>query len=140
MDFLLSQNNLYIVLIALISGGMLLWPVLGKGGANATQVGLQEAVQLANQKHGIFLDVRPVEHFKGGTIPQARNVPANDIDSKANTLPKDKPIIVFCDQGRDSSRIAKLLRKQGFAEAFSLQGGLRTWSEAGMPLSKKGQA
>ncbi len=137
MDFLLSQNNLYIVIIALVSGGMLLWPALNKG-RSVTQVDVQQAVQLANQKHGIFVDVRTAEHFKAGTIPQARNVPVADIDSKASTLPKDKPIIVFCDQGRESARIAGALRKQGFAQAVSLQGGLRTWADAGLPLGKKG--
>lgn len=136
MDFLLSQNNLYIVLIALISGAMLLWPTLGKG-RSGNPVAVPEAVQLANQRHGIFVDVRSADHFKAGTIPQARNLPAADIESKANTLPKDKPLIVFCDQGRESSRAVGALRKQGFTEAVSLQGGLRSWTEAGMPLSKK---
>lgn len=136
MDFLLSQNNLYIVLIALVAGAMLLWPTLGKGRAG-NPVAVQQAVQLVNQKHGIFIDVRPAELFKTGTIPQARNLPAADIESKANTLPKDKPIIVFCDQGRESGRVVGALRKQGFTEAVSLQGGLRSWAEAGLPLSKK---
>jgi rhodanese-related sulfurtransferase len=52
-------------------------------------------------------------------------------------LPKDKPIIVVCDQGRESARIAGSLRKQGYEQAMSLEGGLRGWVQAGMPLSKK---
>ena len=114
---------------------MLLLPTLLKGGGKT--VGVQQAVQLANQNQGLFLDVRSHESFKAGSIPQARNVPAADIASKLGTLPKDKPIIVVCDQGRDSARVAGSLRKQGYTEAVSLDGGLRGWVQAGMPLSKK---
>jgi len=136
VDFLLSQNNLYILIIALTSGLMLLWPTLVKG-HGATAVGINEAVQLANQKQALFLDIRPTEQFKKGSIAQARNLPETDLPAKIGTLPKNKPIIVVCDQGRDSAKVAVSLRKQGFSEAVSLAGGLRDWLKEGMPLSKK---
>lgn len=134
MDFILSQNNLYIVLIALISGAMLLWPTLrrGKGGP----ISVSDAVQIVNRSQGVFVDVRPADQYKAGTIAQARNLPAADIDAKANTLPKNKPLVVFCDQGRESAKAAALLRKQGL-DAVSLEGGLKAWTQAGLPLSKK---
>jgi len=136
VDFILSQNNLYILLIALASGAMLLWPTLNKG-RNGKTVSVPEAVQLANQKQGIFLDIRTPEQFKTGSIPQARNLPAADIEAKLSTLPKNKPIIVVCDQGRESARVAAMLRKQGLEEAVNLEGGLRSWTEAGLPTAKK---
>lgn len=136
MDFILSQNNLYIVLIALAAGAMLLWPTLNKGRGGKT-VSVPEAVQLANQKQGLFLDVRSPEQFKTGSIPQARNLPAADLEAKLSTLPKNKPIIVVCDQGRESARVVESLRKHGFEEAVNIDGGLRSWREAGLPTSKK---
>lgn len=136
MDFILSQNNLYILLIALAAGAMLLWPTLNKARGGKT-VSVTEAVQLANQKQGLFLDVRSPEQFKTGSIPQARNLPAADIEAKLSTLPKNKPIIVVCDQGRESVRVVTSLRKHGFEEAVTLEGGLRSWREAGLPTSKK---
>jgi len=136
VDFLLDQNNLYIVLIALASGAMLLWPTLSKGSGKGS-VGVAQAVQLANREHGIFLDIRSAEQFQAGTIPQARNLPNSELEAKLATLPKDKPIIVFCDQGRESAAAAAKLRKQGLAGAVSLEGGLRGWNQAGMPLTKK---
>jgi len=134
VDFILSQNNLYIVLIALVSGAMLLWPTLrrGKGGP----VSVSDAVQTVNRNQGVFVDVRPPDQFKTGTIAQARNVPVADLGAKAGSLPKNKPLIVFCEQGRESVKAAALLRKQGL-DAVSLEGGLKAWTQAGMPLSKK---
>lgn len=136
MDFFLSQNNLLILVIALTSGFMLLLPTLMKGRSGGT-VSSQQAVQLVNQQQGIFLDVRSADLFKTGSIPQARNVPAADIESRLNSLPKNKPIIVVCDQGRESARVAGILRKQGFEQAVSLSGGLRAWVQDGLPLAKK---
>src|SRR3546814_10943107 len=83
---------------------MLLLPNLLKGGAKTVSV--QQAVQLANQSQGIFLDIRSHESFKAGSIPQARNLPEADLQAKLGTLPKHKPIIIVCDQGRNSARIA----------------------------------
>lgn len=135
MDFFLDQNNLILVFIAIAAAVMLALPNLLKGGSKT--VGVNEAVKLANDQQGMFIDVRSAESFKHGSIPQARNMPASDIAAKQAALPKDKPIIVVCEQGRDSARVAGSLRKQGHAGAVSLEGGLRAWLQAGLPLTKK---
>lgn len=135
MDFFLDQNNLIVVFVAIASGVMLLLPTIIKGGGKTVSV--QQAVQLANQKQGIFLDVRSHDSFKTGSIPQARNLPVADLAAKMASLPKNKPIIVVCDQGRESARVAGSLRKQGYDEAVSMAGGLQGWVKDGMPLSKK---
>lgn len=136
MDFIFNQNNLFIVVIALVSGAMLLWPILTKSRAGAS-VDLQEAIQLVNQKQAIFVDIRTPEQFKTGNIPQSRNIPEIDLESKAGTLPKNKPIIVVCEKGRTSIQAAATLRRQGFEQVVSLTGGLSSWSQGGLPLSKK---
>jgi len=135
VDFILSQNNLIIVLIAVVSGALLLWPTISKR-RGSHPVTAAEAVQLANRSQGVFIDVRSAEQFKSGTIAQARNVPLAELEAKFDTLPKNKPVIVFCDQGRESIRAAALLRKHGL-EAVSLEGGLRNWAQSDLPVSKK---
>lgn len=75
MDFLLSQNNLWILLIAIAAGGMLLWPSLSRGRPGG-RIELNDAIQQVNNEHGLFVDIRPAEQFKTGNIPQSRNLPA----------------------------------------------------------------
>lgn len=135
MDFLLYQNNYLILFVAVASGIMLAMPNLLKGGAKTLAV--PEAVRLANQNDGLFIDIRNHDAFKAGAIPQARNIPVADINTKTGSLPKDKPLIVYCEQGRESMRIARSLRKKGFDQVYSIDGGLRGWLQAGMPVSKK---
>ena len=78
-----------------------------------------EAIQMVNQRQAVWVDVRPAEQFQAGHIAQARSVPAADLEQKAGNLPKNKPLIVVCDNGRDSARAAKLraqgLRRRGAA-------------------------
>ncbi len=135
MDFFLDQNNLIVVFVAIASGVMLALPSLLKGGSKTVSV--PEAVQLVNHKQGIFLDVRSPESFKTASIPQARNLPVADLTTKLASLPKDKPIIVVCDHGREAARITASLRKQGYDQAVCLDGGISGWVKGGMPLSKK---
>ena len=44
MEFV--QNNIWLFLIAVVSGGMLLWPLIAKRVTGAREVGPLEAVQL----------------------------------------------------------------------------------------------
>jgi rhodanese-related sulfurtransferase len=135
VDFLLNQNNLIILFVAIASGVMLAVPNLLKGGAKG--VGISEAVQLANQKDALFIDIRGHDAFKTGAIAQSRNIPVADINNKLSSLPKDKPLIIVCERGREAVRIAADLRKKGYEQAVVLEGGLQAWLQAGMPISKK---
>jgi rhodanese-related sulfurtransferase len=96
-----------------------------------------EAVQLMNHQHAIMIDIRPSDAYSAGHIPQARSIPANDIEKKAANLPKNKPLIVVCDFGRTAGSAAVRLRALGFTQVNVLGGGMRAWSTAGLPLTTK---
>ncbi len=134
MDFLLNQNNLLLIAVAIGSAIMLAWPMIQRsrsGGAVSTT----EAVQLMNQKHAVLIDIRPASAFAAGHIPQSRNIPLEEINQKTATLPKNKPLILVCDQGRSAIGAATRLRAQGVTEVVTLEGGLRAWSAAGLPVT-----
>ncbi|AOB25028.1 MULTISPECIES: rhodanese-like domain-containing protein [Bordetella] len=137
LQFLIDKNNVFIVAVAVVSGIMLMLPALRKGRAGAA-VGTSEAIQMVNQRQAVWVDVRPAEQFQAGHIAQARSLPAADLEKKAGALPKNKPLIVVCEQGRDAARIAARLRSQGFAEVSVLEGGMRAWFAAGLPVTQKG--
>lgn len=135
MDFILSQNNLLILAIAVLAGIMLLIPSFFKGRAGRA-VSSAEAVQMVNQKDAILIDLRSADQFKAGAIAQSRNIPAADLDAKASSLPKDKPVILVCDTGRSAPRSVAVLRKHGINEAYTLQGGIQGWLQSSLPVKK----
>ncbi|CAB3669710.1 rhodanese-like domain-containing protein [Achromobacter piechaudii] len=137
LQFLLDKNNVFIVGVAVVSGVMLAIPALRRG-RSGSAVSTGEAIQMVNQRNAVWVDVRPVEQFQAGHIAQARNVPVADLEQKAASLPKNKPLILVCDNGRDSARAAAKLRAQGLADVVPLEGGMRAWSAASLPVTQKG--
>lgn len=102
-----------------------------------TQVSISDAVRLIN-KGATVIDVRPGEEYRAGHIVSARNVELRDIESdeKAVKKPKNKVLLLVCDNGLSSAKATKLLRKAGFEHAFSLKSGLKSWRTENLPLVK----
>lgn len=135
MDFFSDQTNLLLIIVAVTAAVALALPSFLRRGAR--QLGVNDAIKLANNQDGLFLDVRSPEHFKAGNVPQSRNIPAADVPGKLGSLPKDKPIIVVCERGRTAVGVVNTLKGKGYDNVYCLQGGLASWVEAGMPLAKK---
>jgi rhodanese-related sulfurtransferase len=136
----LQKNPMNMVLLGtvLVTGGMLLWPVIARLMRPGQEVGAVEAVQLINRRDAVVIDVRDAAEYKSGHITNARHIPEGEIDSRMKELEKVKlkPIIVSCARGNRSLNVANRLRKLGFAEVFSLRGGIAAWQAASMPLEK----
>jgi rhodanese-related sulfurtransferase len=133
-QFLLSQNNILIVGIAIAAGVMLALPALkGSRGGGLSTV---EAIQMVNRQQAVWIDVRTAEQFQAGHIAQARSLPGGDLD-KSVSVPKNKPLIVVSQQGRESSKAAAKLRTAGFADVQVLDGGMDAWAKAALPVTKK---
>ena len=133
-----SPFNMLLLGLAVVSGGMLLFPLFSRGMRTTTEVGATEAVMLINRKDAVVLDVRDDAEFAAGHITNARHVPEKQVAERMKELEKlkNKPVIVCCASGRRSATVADSLRKQGFTEAVTLRGGIGAWLQAGMPLEK----
>lgn len=133
-----SPMNMVLLATVLVSGGMLLWPLIARLSRPGQDVGPIEAVQLINRRDAVVLDVRNAADYKSGHITNARHMPEGEIDSRMKELEKVKarPIIISCARGARSMSVANRLRKLGFAEVFSLRGGIAAWQQANMPLEK----
>lgn len=136
LQFLVDKNNIFIVAVAVVSGVMLAVPALRKG-RSGSGISTAEAIQMINQRQAVWVDVRPAEQFRAGHIAQARNMPAAEVEQKAGSLPKNKPLVLVCETGRDAGRVASRLRSQGFAEVAVMEGGMRAWSSANLPVTQK---
>jgi rhodanese-related sulfurtransferase len=96
-----------------------------------------QAVRLMNQG-ALVLDLRSKDSFDAGHIGDARNVPAADLESQADTLKKwrDKNVIAYDDSGSGGATAVRILTKLGFTKVFNLQGGMNAWIKDNLPLTK----
>lgn len=132
------EKNWPLVLVFLLSGGMLLWPLLQRQLRPVREIGTLDATRLINTANPIVLDVREPREFVGGRLPNAMHVPLSQIKDRGPELAKfaSRPVIVYCDRGLRGGAAASALGKLGFKEVRSLRGGLRAWKEAGLPMQK----
>ena len=71
----------------------------------------------------VILDVRPPQIYAKEHIEGAINIPAGQIRSRLNELPKDKTIMVHCFKGYTSYVVARILLQNGFDKILSYAGG-----------------
>jgi rhodanese-related sulfurtransferase len=126
-------NYLYIA-TAIVSGAMLVWPAVRRGGGPA--VSPQDATLMINRQDALVLDVRTPEEFGKVHILNARNVPVAQLEARSGELQKYKsrPVIV-CENGARSGAVTTL-HKLGLEKVHTLAGGVAAWQQAGLPVEK----
>jgi len=129
-------DNWMLLLVALSSGGMLLWPAV----QGATRTGLTPAgaVNLINREKAVVVDVGETEEFAAGHVGGAKNIPLNQLEEKLPTAVRNKsvPLILVCQTGARSSRALAIAKKLGYDHAQTLGGGLGAWKTASLPVEK----
>lgn len=135
MDFIL--DNALLVSLAVVSGLMLIWPML-RGNGGATSLAPAEAVLLINRSNALVLDVRDDAEFAEGHIMGARHIPLTKLAERSKELEKykDKPVLINCQSGIRSLKACDILRKQGFNQLHNLEGGINVWIAAKLPVVK----
>lgn len=73
-----------------------------------------------------LLDVRTPEEFADGHIEGAVNVPVQSLRERLDEVPRDRPIVVYCQSGRRSAAAAAILEQAGY-EAIHDLGGIGNW-------------
>lgn len=91
------------------------------------------------QKDTLLLDVRTADEYSLGTLPNAINIPVDELRTRLSELPKDKPIVVSCAIGLRGYLAYRILTQHGFKNVKNLSGGYKTWSVASAkPISVMG--
>jgi len=128
-------DNWPLILLAVTSGGLLLWQTVLKGGSGVAPA---EAVRLINREKAVLIDVCEPSEFAAGHAVGSRNIPLGTI-AGSKDLPSNKalPLVLLCASGARAGRAAGQLRKAGYDKATIVTGGLPAWREAGLPVEKK---
>ena len=126
--------------MALVSGGLLLWPALQRG-AQGGAISPNEAVRLINREKAVVIDVCEPEEYAAAHVAGARSVPLATLqDAKGLPTNKALPLVVVCASGARATRAVGVLRKAGYANAQSLAGGLKAWRDANLPVESGSKA
>ncbi|HTQ01395.1 MAG TPA: rhodanese-like domain-containing protein [Casimicrobiaceae bacterium] len=134
------EKNWILILAMVLSGAMLLWPLVQRRLSSVKEIGTLNATHLINRENALLLDVRETTEFVGGKLPNAVHIPLSQLESRGAELAKltARPVVVYCALGRRSRSAGAALAKLGFGKIYSLQGGVKAWKDAGLPLEAAG--
>ncbi len=86
----------------------------------------------------VFVDVRTPAEYAEGHVPEAVNIPVNELPRRLGTIPHDKQIYV-CVAGVRAARADKALAAHGFTTVEVVPASMRSWRLAGYPIRKGAQ-
>jgi NADPH-dependent 2,4-dienoyl-CoA reductase/sulfur reductase-like enzyme/rhodanese-related sulfurtransferase len=87
------------------------------------QVDVEAVMPVSNET---LVDVRTPQEFAAGHIPDAVNIPVDDLRSRLGELPRDRKIAVYCQVGQRGYLATRILRQAGF-DAVNIGGGFKTY-------------
>ncbi len=124
-----------------LSGGKTVSQLLAEAAAVVPFVAMSDVAErcLAPDAGCVILDVREREAYVAGHIPGAKHLPRGQLELRVDDeLPNPHArIVTCCEFGRISTLAAATLRTLGFLHASALDGGMKAWREAGLPLTRE---
>ncbi|MCU0957252.1 MAG: rhodanese-like domain-containing protein, partial [Hydrogenophaga sp.] len=79
----------------------------------------------------VVIDARDAGQFAKGHIPGAINMDWRQILAKRDSIPKNKPVLIYCNTGSLSAQAGFALRVAGWENVRVLQGGMEEWKAKG---------
>ncbi len=133
-EFIGNHPGLFAAFGAVV--GMLAWTTFQSSGVR--KLSPAEATGKMNREDAVIVDVRSEAEFQSGHIVGAINIPLTQISSSLSRLQKyrDKPVITICATGQRSGTACKQLKQAGFADVYSVTGGIGAWETASLPLTR----
>jgi len=92
---------------------------------------VNDYAKLVEKDPPTLLDVRTLQEFSEGAIPNARNIDFyNDsFKSDIEKLDRNQKYVVYCARGGRSAKAAKIMQGLGFKEVYNLEGGYTSWKK-----------
>ena len=117
------------VIFTLILGGIFLF-YMNNQEKSIRYVSMDDIVEIMEQNENyIILDVRTVEEYNEGHIPNAICIPNETIDERiTEKLPNKKQLIlIYCRSGNRSKQAAEKLKNSGYTNLVEF-GGIIDWN------------
>jgi rhodanese-related sulfurtransferase len=98
-------------------------------GDTPLEISVQDLKRLKDEgAPGAVVDVREVWEHETCRIPGSVLMPLSNFAKHVADLDPAQPIYLYCHHGARSLQVAMWLRRNGFAKAASVKGGIDAWS------------
>ena len=82
------------------------------------------------------IDVRTPVEFAEVHVPQAQNIPLDELVPGSLPFPKDQPVYLLCRSGQRATKAAAQFAREGFTAPIVVEGGTLAWIGANLPVTR----
>jgi rhodanese-related sulfurtransferase len=117
--------------------------LLAQARAELERMSPQQAAEAAADRGALLIDIRAEsQRERDGVVPGSKFIARNVLEWRADPscshrdpelANRDREVILFCDEGYQSSLAAATLRRFGL-RATDLEGGFQAWRASGLPV------
>lgn len=101
------------------------------------QIDVAQLNQRLEANRSLYLiDVREDNEWQAGHLPNAIHLSIGRIQNEILQMvdDKDSEVVLYCGSGHRSAIAAGLLQQMGYNKVYSLEGGIRAWISADLPV------
>jgi rhodanese-related sulfurtransferase len=99
----------------------------------AVELPPERASELMRDGAAQLVDVRTPKEHDAAHIAGDELIPFNELRDRVSTLDQERPLVLYCRSGDRSGAAVQALRASGW-DAYSVEGGLVSWHEQGLPI------
>jgi len=126
-------NNIFLISIVLVSATLLLLPTFQRRGPHLPPF---QVTQKMIKEKVIFLDIRKADEYAAAHLRNSIHISDADLTNKMGRIERYKadPIVIVCATGSRAARATSQLKKAGFKNVSSMEGGMKAWQDQNMPI------
>ena len=114
-----------------LAGGIRAWDEAKRPLARTEQIPVDELkARIAEGADVTVVDVRRPGEWQAGHIAGAVHLPLHELEKRAASLDRDRPVAIICASGYRSSIATSLLERLGFRRFSNVVGGMNAWFAA----------
>ena len=131
-------NHLFLFSLLMSILILLVWNLYGDFLSGVKMALPDDVTRLINREDAKVVDLRSQKDFESGHIIDAINISADQLGNQLDKLKqyREKGVIFCCANGSVSAKEARKLMNEGYEKVYCLKGGLLTWQNANLPLTK----
>jgi hydroxyacylglutathione hydrolase len=114
-----------------LAGGIRAWDEAKRPLARTEQIAVDELkARIGEGADVTVVDVRRPGEWQAGHVPGAVHLPLHELEKRAASLDREKPIAIICASGYRSSIATSVLERLGFRQFSNVVGGMNAWYAA----------
>ena len=84
----------------------------------------------------VVIDVRTTEEYAAGHIPNAVNIPFDQVADRISEVEAPQGVALYCMVGPRARKGEAALLASGYNSVLHIEGGLAAWRAAGFPVER----